>query len=72
MLGIEDAHDDGNKDGWTKALEENVCQRLKDSVRDEEDGQARIVRLCGELEIDIKMGDSSIPNVRSIQKCQQV
>lgn len=50
MMGLC-LHDDGDEDGWAELLEQNVCERLKDGVRDEEDGECCIVGRRAEAQL---------------------
>lgn len=65
-------HDNGDVDGRAQSLEQDVAERLKNRVRDEEDGQCGIVPGCGKIQVCAKAGDFGIANVGPVEEGQQI
>lgn len=65
-------HDDRNENRRSQALKKDVGQRLKETVRDEEDGESQVVFLTGHREVFVKTGDLGIADVGAVQKGEEV
>ena len=65
-------HDDWDKNRRTKSLEQDVGDRLEHSVRDEEDGQSRIVLRGTEVQGFLQAGDLGVADVGSVKKGKQI
>lgn len=64
-------HDDGYENRRAKALQQYVGCRFKDGVRDEEDGECRIVLSSGHvMQVLLQSIDLCVSNVRSIEESQ--
>ena len=66
------SHNNRDKDRRAEPLEEDVRQGLEDGVRDEEDGQGRVVRRLAQLEIRNEAGDLGISNIGSVEEREEV
>lgn len=61
-------HDAGNENTWPQPLEQDIGQWLKDRVRDEEDGQCRVVLVGGHAEILGETVNFGISDIRTADK----
>ena len=67
-----DDHDERDEDSRTKALEQDVGQRLEDGVGNEEDRERGIVGAVRQVEVSQQTIDLRISDVGSVQEADQV
>ncbi len=65
-------HNDRDEDGGPDALEEHIGEGLKDGVRDEEDGEGRVVPRRVHTQVPIEARDLGVPNVCPVQEGEKV
>jgi hypothetical protein len=65
-------HDDRNEDGWSETFEQNLSQRLKSGIGDEEDGQGQVVLRTCHVQIFGEASDFGIADVGTIQEGREV
>lgn len=65
-------HDSRDEDAGTKSLEEDVCQRFGEGVRDEEDGQSGVVLAASDVKGFFEADETGIANVGTIEKADQI
>ncbi len=65
-------HDGRDEDGRAKTLEEDLGERLKERVGDEEDCQRNVVLGVGHLEVLLQALDLGIANVGAVEEGNEV
>lgn len=71
-LNLPRNHNGREEDGRFQPLEKNLCQRLKDGIRDEEDGQSGVVFIVGHVQILLETIDLCISYVGSVQEGNKI
>jgi hypothetical protein len=67
-----DLHDDGDEQRRTHALEQDIGERLKDRIRDEEHRERGIIISTTQKEILGECIDLGVTNIGTVQERQQV
>ena len=65
-------HDDGNEDGWSETLEQNLGQRLEASIGDEENGEGQVILRACQFQIFAQASDFGIADVGTVEEGGEV
>lgn len=65
-------HNGGQENGRPELFQQDLGQRLKERIGDEEDGQGVIVLIARHVEIFLKAIEFCVTDIRAIQEADQV
>ena len=65
-------HDDRDEDAGSEAFQQDVGQRFKAGVGDEEDGEACVVLASRDMQTRLESIEFGIANIRSVEEADEV